>query len=497
MAASYSHPSMHAQFRGMASPCCAFHTRAVTLFDSGIAMPNIRPLSQDPFMRISSAATYGHHAHQQAACEIPASAAASAVTLRADGARAGKATKIRRARSSRFLDLMAPRAATTPTDITPTSSPCRPGSPKCTVAFPLRRAQGCRGHAHIWQADGMRTLSRPVATRTAPACTPDDRTRLRSTAPAPVPRAIRLLRTHESETSDGKPVILGRAPIRRTNPPVAGSQGSRTHATASDSRICICVPFRPPTLYPPPAALLTISRPCPPSGRSQIAATHDVNAPSAFALAFTFTSRCTTYSPHAPPFLERAKPEARARLRTGVPASRTRTLYSIPRQQTDARTRRTARALDPSFLPLAAAIRMLLVSSQAIPARRHPPAQPAANSHTRAACTAAGDMAMPWRPTWLGKSVLLRASSTSPAGRACIPSYASHPRHSTVTSVKGAWGQRGRARCTMCAMDSGQAGSPASCETGHAGSLARRRQQRYQARSRVKKAKTQTQTRGK
>lgn len=49
----------------------------------------------------------------------------------------------------------------------------------------------------------------------------------------------------------------------------------------------------------------------------------------------------------------------------------------------------------------------------------------------------------------------------------------------------------------MCAMDSGQAGSPASCETGHAGSLARRRQQRYQTRSRVKKARGKTKTRGK
>lgn len=262
----------------------------------------------------------------------------------------------------------------------------------------------------------MRTLSRPVATRTAPACTPDDRTRLRSTAPAPVPRAIRLLRAHESETSDGIPVILGRAPIRRTNPPVAGSQGSRTHATASDSRICICVPFRPPTLYPPPAALLTISRPCPPSGRSQIAATHDVNAPSAFALAFTFTSRRTTHSPHAPPFLERAKPEARARLRTGVPASRTRTLYSIPRQQMDARTRRTARALDPSFLPLR--LPSACFSSRPRQSPRADTHQPSQQPAVTLARLARQLVTWPWRPTWLGE---VRAS-------ACIIDISRKPR---------------------------------------------------------------------
>lgn len=44
--------------------CPRFHTRAVTLFDSDIATSNIRPLLQHPFMRISSATAYGHHAHQ-------------------------------------------------------------------------------------------------------------------------------------------------------------------------------------------------------------------------------------------------------------------------------------------------------------------------------------------------------------------------------------------------------------------------------------------------
>lgn len=199
---------------------------------------------------------------------------------------------------------------------------------KCTVALPLRRAQGCREHAHIWQADGIRT-NRPVAARTAPACTPDDRTRLRSTAPARPTRYSPPARTRR------RPMEYQLFSAGHLYCMAYASSTRRVHARTLEQRLILASAFhsaRPPSIRHSPAyhpsrahaPNLSDRKSLPPttSTRHQPVAT--------FALAFTFTSS-PSHSPHAPPFLERPKPEARARLRTGVPAGRTRTLYSIPR----------------------------------------------------------------------------------------------------------------------------------------------------------------------
>lgn len=264
----------------------------------------------------------------------------------------------------------------------------------------------------------MRTLSRPVATRTAPACTPDDRTRLRSTAPAPVPRAIRLLRAHESETSDGTPVILGRAPIRRTNPPVAGRQGSRTQ-----QRLILASAFhsaRPPSIRHQLPCLPSRAHASHLGDRKSLPPTTSMRHQQLRAGMHIHQPQ-----PHHPPTLRtrprfsnaRSPRPARACERGFQRAGREPcTLFRGSR-----RTHGRGAQPGPSIPPSAPCGWHLRASRPSVPGnpRTQKPTSPASSpSHTRAACTAAGDMDMPWRRTRLGEA---RAS-------ACIIDISRKPR---------------------------------------------------------------------